>query len=214
MDLALTKPNDALENRLLSIKPEDLVAQGGRAQAGFERVVGLGGVPPVVLLRASIGAKRSLEHIVSVNSWISGSGRCYGVGLWARPTFALLVPPDAPHPRRQESDYKHRTWASDSASSVHVLDPQEFCSLLRECCGARRTRRYGGLLDGGCAPSFSALCGTWHVLTSRASGVPCNSIQTTLGLSWLQQFFTKPFSSEEFLCRVKGFGGPIATVFT
>ncbi|KAJ6506237.1 hypothetical protein C8R47DRAFT_1315731 [Mycena vitilis] len=98
MDLALTKPNDAPENRLLPIMPEDLVVQGGRAQVGFERAVGLGGVPLVILLRVSIDAKCSYGHRYDLSS-PRGSAiwEVYRiVWLRPRPTFALLAPPDPP----------------------------------------------------------------------------------------------------------------------
>ncbi|KAJ7921707.1 hypothetical protein B0H13DRAFT_145047 [Mycena leptocephala] len=39
-------------------------------------------------------------------------------------------------------------------------------------------------------------------LSFRTWGVPCNSIQTTLGLSWIIQFFNAPFSSEDFVYRL------------
>jgi hypothetical protein len=47
----------------------------------------------------------------------------------------------------------------------------------------------------GHAPSFSALCGTRLHPFLEAVVSPCNSIQTTLGLSWFN-FFRCLFSSE------------------
>ncbi|KAJ7619775.1 hypothetical protein DFH06DRAFT_1234980 [Mycena polygramma] len=49
-----------------------------------------------------------------------------------------------PHPWRQESDYKRRTWTSDSASSVRVLDPQDFFFTARVlwCAAHEGTRGF------------------------------------------------------------------------
>ncbi|KAJ6538332.1 hypothetical protein DFH09DRAFT_1177463, partial [Mycena vulgaris] len=80
MDLALTQPNDAPENRLLSLYPKDLVAEGGCAQADFERVVGLGGGyplhPPLCLNRRprSFGSRVASTQGTDIRLWILLSG--------------------------------------------------------------------------------------------------------------------------------------------
>ncbi|KAJ6538339.1 hypothetical protein DFH09DRAFT_1177475 [Mycena vulgaris] len=234
MDLALTQPNDAPENRLLSLCPKDLVAEGGRAQAGFERVVGLGsGIPPsspMCLNRRprSFGSRVASTQGTDIRLWILLSG------LGPTPLshlsnldgpFALReglligVHPDISHPRwnwfrtRARRSYDGHlfwtwidamhawvtTWACRRNSAARMRGAVVCDSVV--ACGARGDTE--GLWMTGGAPSFSALCGTRLPPFPGTGGVPCNSIQTTLGLSWFQFF---PSSSLRRILPFDGWG--------